>query len=271
MADLFSRSVLTEFAPPGFSIIVTGVFEHPDGKRLTKVVKVGVAGKGAAATVYFAKEVSTGRRFAVRVSDGGHNVKTHLDFAKFGIAPKLYYDALLFYKNTNTEMTIVVMEEISSTLAKIINGPKINVDRIGRALECILDKKYLLRILHGDFHTENIVVLKDGRTMGLIDFDFSMTEVDPIVNILDFIPLLAGLKTRANTNSIKLLNYMLKYYKDTFDISIKVMSLRGKRGGGYEYVDNGVSINSYVKIPKLGMRIKNAAIALPNFKEPLLD
>lgn len=270
MTDSFIKSITKEFAPAGFKIKQYKPFSTPAGGPVGPIKKGDLAGQGVVASVYFAREVATNRKFAVRVTPSGHNTEIHSTLARFGIAPELFYQVELQHPDGRV-LTVIIMDEISDTLENIINGPRMDVQRVGGALECILDKKYLLSILHGDFHGGNIVLLKDGNTLGLIDFDFSIMPVKPIVNVLDFIPLLTWLKLRANVNSIKLLNHLVKYYKDTFDMTIDKMKLVEKQGGGFEYADKNVIINSYFAIKSLARPISGIAKLFPNFKEPLID
>ena len=173
-------------------------------------------------------------------------IDIHRAVFKYAMSPKIYATGLVNKKS------FTIMDPIASDLFHYMSSD-FNVAHISHAFKCLLDKKYVLGMLHGDMHVENIVILSDGITLGFIDFDFSVLNIDPILTILDFIPLLGLLKTLVlNKPVVLLVAYLLQYYKDTFNISIKLEKINQILEGGFNYDGK---LNSYVKIAdKVGLK-----------------
>lgn len=262
------QSILREFYQ-GSDFVIKKFIVHSDPKdgAIESLERLGVAGAGAAATVYFAVDKS-GRRFAVRVVDTHeYNVEAHNLFARYTMAPHLFYQVLL--KNSKgAKSQVIIMDIIGQPLYKYIRGRVVDIDRLYTAMMCILDKKYLLNVLHGDFHLENIVFLKDGTTLGLIDFDFTLMKVSPIVNILDFIPIMSSLKILRKPAATELMLNLIDYYKDTFNISIDTKGLSSMKIGGYAYTKGNITINSYLAIRALSYPLKDIGKVFPEFTTP---
>lgn len=206
--------------------------------------------------------------------------------AKYEMAPEVDESmyALLnpaitrWFKKPPQSYYITFMDTIHSELPDFIQS--VPTTNLSRAFDCLLDKKYVSYLVHGDMHIENIVLLKDGRTLGFIDFDLSRiikSQEGREVGILDFIPLIESLKESKRPKSKRLIEHLLQYYHRTFNISIKPENLQRRKGGGYEYAvkDNrGVmKLNSYVAIiPAVEARgiIKNIKFIFPNLGLPVV-
>jgi hypothetical protein len=122
----------------------------------------------------------------------------------------------------------VIAEDFKTFLEK-----KPNERMTESALKCLLDKKYVLGMLHGDMHLENMAILEDGLTLGFIDFEFSELGLESIFTIPDFVPLLGSIKYFGKGTF--LIPYILKYYKDTFNMDINMSKVKAWSRGGYIY------------------------------------
>jgi hypothetical protein len=156
------------------------------------------------------------------------------------MAPDIYFAGSI----TQSNLYVSVEDPITADLRTFLKRPH-NQKMVETALKCLLDKKYVIGLLHGDMHLENIAVLKDGRTLGFIDFDFSAIEKNKALTVPDFVPLITSIKTFRVGASI--LPYILRYYKNTFNITINISKLKVRNGGGFIY-DN--KITSYPTLTK---------------------
>lgn len=221
------------------------VFKEPQGGEPAQFLNLGIIGKGASAEV-FAAEDDQYRKYAIRiVKNEYYKFEIHLLAQKYRMAPTLFYQFIVRLAD-NDYYTIIIMDMIQGTLEQYLKNPRANPKLVCSALECILDKKYLLKFLHGDFHIDNIVVLKDGETLGLIDFDFSVLNAPDVYVLLDFIPLIPNFITRDPKRS-SILRCLLKYYKKTYNMTINLSYFKFPKNNGvfYEFA-KGKSLNSYM-------------------------
>jgi hypothetical protein len=108
-------------------------------------------------------------------------------------------------------------------------------------------------------HCGNIAVLRDKKTLGFIDFDFVVENVNPIYNILDFIPLMGSLREIKGTERI--LRALHDYYLKAFNVDIDLARIKRRQAGGYEYD----VLNSYLAAIKAKPQVKRV---LPTIQVP---
>jgi len=250
-----------KFLVENLKLITPQTFPATAQMRLVKQL-----GRGSYATVYMVEENVSGQQYAVRVlktsSIARHTIATQLILANYSMSPRIYYIVTINVPEARGRMeeySVVFMDYIMGTLDSLIES---NVD-FSESMKCLMDKKYLLNFLHGDMHTENIAVLKDGKTLGFIDFDFSYFGVPQDLNFLDFIPLLGSLKPVKSPNARALENALIDYYKEKFNITIDIKLVKKKRTGGYDYAG---SLTSYVVMDR--SFIPQIKILFPDFRLP---
>ena len=211
------------------------------GERVRVVKQLGA---GVYAKVYLVKDEISGFEFAVRVSKKEDVSKTNVSaiLATYAMAPVIYYTG--DFKSKKEVVSVIVMDYIQDTLWNL--RKQLSEREMYTALECLLDKKYLLGFLHGDMHLGNIVLLKDGKTLGFIDFDFSYFKAPPKYNILDFIPLIGSMIKSRDTKLKKVAKQLIVYYKNRFNITIQESQFKDRpKVGGYYY--SSFYLNSYTR------------------------
>ncbi len=200
-------------------------------------------GQGAYATISLIRHIDTGREFAVRKSPPNNRQTVGVQplLSNYKMAPDIYYSGTI--KQGNNLYTISIMDVIIGTLD--FARKHFDIKKLIQAMECLLDKKYLLKFLHGDMHFENIVILKDGITLGFIDFDFSYINVPYKYTVLDFIPLIGSLIKSKIKYYMELATLIKSYYKEKFNITIMDSLFVEKDDiGGYFYSQS--NLNSYL-------------------------
>lgn len=236
------------------TLLFPAAFENqllePEGGPIMLPVEIrSVYGQGTYALVLQIID-ARGRIFALRVTtssaESSNNIAIQIALAKQDMAPHVYY-----ISNLDIGLDLSVMDPITTTLEDVLKTwPLSRLGAILEALQCLLDKKILMNLLHGDMHDGNIAVLKDGRTLGFIDYDYSIFIPDNgNILILDFIPLLASVATRVGGASDKLVKGLVEYYKDTYKITLDPKRVKPQEMGGYYYQGkDNIRINSYLKI-----------------------
>ncbi len=214
---------------------------HPT-KRISFPLSIaGMYGEGGHALIIKVRD-SQGEDLALRLfpinSANKEDAAIQSRLAQFALAPDLFYVG----QTSIPGISYSIMEPITATLSSILKEGGFDENGIMIALKCLLDKKFLLGFTHGDMHAENIVILKDGVTLGVIDFDWSFFISDPkfaFLNILDFIPLLGGICMQNRSLSARLRNY----YQATFRISIDCAKFVLSKKEGVQYM----GLFSYLK------------------------
>jgi hypothetical protein len=202
------------------------------------VTVVSLYGMGVNAVVLKIRD-KRGAIYAMKIGyvDSGI-VELQNTLASYEMAPRVYYVGTV-----SDKLKFLIMDKIQATLESYLAGP-FNPNKLYIAIKCLLDKKTLLGLLHGDMHTGNIAVLKDGSTLGYIDFDFSIQyPVMRTITVLDFIPFVGSFISARQTDRLKKLTQLvLAYYKDTFRIDIEPRFI--KKSNGYSYQ----GLDSYIKL-----------------------
>jgi len=157
----------------------------------------------------------------VRTPDNDQDYENIIDeveiqelFAKFKIAPQIVNPSeigstlLLLHDELNpnskkihsTEISMLKMESIYMDFTGAILKKKINMSNIDSTLldiiEIFMIKTFDVGYIHGDLHTGNIAVMKDGK-IKLIDFGWARKAIDPVEQFVDFISLIASLNALA--------------------------------------------------------------------------
>lgn len=211
----------------------------------------GVYGYGEYGLILRVKSNFDNETYAIKLAKASAYSLKEFDiqktFANYNMAPKLYlYDITEgTIKGFNVVFTRAVMDPITTTLFQYLRSGK-SRKKLFYPIECLMKKKYLLGLpnpyLHGDMHCNNIVILKDGRTLGLIDFAWT-TRKAPMLQILDCIPLITSCLNVPNTRDLCL--YMIEMYKRMFNIKLDIKNFTTLQGGGYAYNRDGYLLHSY--------------------------
>ncbi len=256
---------------PKSTIINSEVFSEPRGGPLTGLRLGKTLGQGAMGSVTEIVDVPTDRLFAIRETSFSIDrfILVQNKLSKFRIAPQIFYKAEV--ERRSRVQYIMIMDIISMPVETfLLNGG--SPSELATALKCLLDKKYLLGMLHGDMHLQNVVFLKDG-SLGFIDFDFSKFNIAPEINVLDFIPIFGSIKDISRSKKIKpkllslFTNQILDYYRDRFNMVIDMNLVQYKKGGGYEYGSSARGIlDSYSRSSSFST--KTFQKFFPNFRPP---
>lgn len=175
---------------------------------------IGCYGRGANGLVLQVESLSDGQIYALKVFNV-HGFSTAADalrechiqerFARYNMAPKVHVKDIhqTVFRGRDIRFGRVVMDRIACTLDEYIRDPQ-RVRQATQALLCLVRKKLLLDYphpyLHSDMHYKNIAVLKDNRTLGLIDFGLAARK-PALLQVLDAIPLVASLKALAESRA----------------------------------------------------------------------
>lgn len=203
------------------------------------------------------------------------DVSLQVLFAKYEMAPKIHVTYKVNYKKT--PLLFIVMDPITGSFRDSLRQGKKTVAEHCSALECLLVKKMILGYIHGDMHTENIAVLKDGKTLGFIDFGFTIKK--PMAyQILDAIPLVGDLAKSTKKPAVRdaMIIFCLKFYKLFFNIMLNTKNItpfeyHGREVGGFMYKVGPVHLYSYLRDfpPQRGIPVlKGLRRAFPNYKIP---
>jgi hypothetical protein len=239
------------------------IIQIPAGGKIQALDFIKPLGSGVYASVYLARD-QLGREFAVRIAqrtaEAPTNIYSQVFFSKYTMAPPVFA-----YIMTEAQI-IIIMDLIQGSLEDILETAP--PEEFEGAFRCLLDKKYLLKVLHGDCWIGNIVVLRDGKTLGFIDFDFTLFDVPAKINILDFIPIIGSLKAFYKQRARRLIDGLISYYKEKFDMSIDFSLIKGRpQKGGYGYYYNALDpLHSYVLSESSSLGAISAAF--PKFKRP---
>jgi hypothetical protein len=175
---------------------------------------IGFYGRGAYGLVLQIESLSDGQIYALKV----FNVRGfptpeaalrefHIQerFARYNMAPWVYMKDIhrAVFRGVDVQFGRVVMDRIACTLDEYIRDTR-RVRQATQALLCLVRKKLLLDYprpyLHSDMHYKNIVVLKDNKTLGFIDFGLAVHK-PALLQVLDAIPLVASLKALADSRA----------------------------------------------------------------------
>lgn len=246
-----AKIAISKFLPVTNSFdCIENVLEFKKNNIDAKVI--GLYGIGARATVLKLKTKS-GETLAIRVlKDYSEQIDKDLAINKYlshyEMAPVVHKVGLIRnLKSDKDNVYIILMDPVTDLNSFLKSKP--SIPSLLEAFDCLLGKKYLLKFLHGDMHTENIVILKDGVTLGFIDFDFSLFKVTNEYNVLDFVPLIASIKgMEYGSQKTELLKGICDYYKKTFSLEIDIANIHNLKHGGYEYTVGRRNFNSYIRI-----------------------
>jgi tRNA A-37 threonylcarbamoyl transferase component Bud32 len=129
--------------------------------------------------------------------------RIQVEFARYNMAPQIRFMDVHTVSVAGREVRLgrVIMDPIYCTFLQYLTREKdSHVKKIIAALKCLLTKKYLLEYpfpyLHSDMHFNNIVILKDKKTLGFIDFGLTVPK-PAALQVLDVIPLVMSLKRAA--------------------------------------------------------------------------
>ena len=272
MSQSLAESIAKNFLGGRLKNVVSSrTLTTPAGGPIEMLSKTGKAGKGVTAEVFFARD-NRRRKFAVRiVKRFDYKIDIHLEAQKYKMAPEAFYYLSLTVEKGKDVYNILIMDLIQDTLRNYLSKtpPSSSPKMLCAALECILDKKYLLRFLHGDFHDDNIVILKDGKTLGLIDFDFSILGAPEPYVLMDFIPLINSFATCENKNlGSALVACIENYYLDTFNITIDSRRIKQGKEGGSFYDAGDIILNSYIIQKRYDFPVSAIYKVFPSLKMP---
>lgn len=207
---------------------------------------LGVYGRGVEGIVFKIEHIDGGF-FALKLKYANEEGRAlsefyiQQEFAKYNMAPKLYdfsYQTVSFRGQMLT-FAKAIMDPINSTLNQYLRIEKKSVKKIIPAIECLLKKKYLLMhphpFLHCDMQFDNIVILKDGRSIGMIDFSYS-ARMPAILQILDGIPLIGSLISDNLPSCRQLATSIMKFYESMFEIQLDITRFIPLLHGGYCYM-----------------------------------
>lgn len=239
-------------------------------KKDHKIVRV--LGKGSGGIVFDVKSLKTKKHFALKaigISKGvdfamsEFNFQNHL--AEYKLAPKVYKTQLIqsIFKGYTIKFVLGIMDIIYCTVNDYIEYGG-NPKNLIPAFECLLKKKAILEfetsknkkdtLMHGDMHTGNIIILGDKKTLGFLDFGYSILK--PIIfQILDAIPLITSIKYDSrNYDNEGFAKSIINIYKDLFNINMDYKNFKPHPTGGYMYVTSQNNfLHSYNWEENIGM------------------
>lgn len=209
------------------------------------------------------------------------------EFAAHHMAPAVHLvdTKVTTFRNQPVRFVRALMDPIQSTLYDALTSVGM-ARRLVRALRCLIHKKYILRyptpFMHADMHLRNIALLKDGKTLGFIDFGLSVPR-PAYTQFLDGIPLLAHMKYASRERHPtpeaveELFQHTLKIYNELFHVELEAERLRRYPEGGFHYAARGVVLHSYAwseDLTRNRTRLPSEALVryvFPFFELPAVD
>lgn len=266
---------------------------------LNKYRIVGVYGKGTHGLIFKVCSNDAHKSiFACKVVQFRHSERDTLaefriqqQFAKYHMAPRIY-----LYDIVTTELEVededadetdgvktfkfgrALMNYITSTLKQFIVDHYPDVKQIIPALKDLIEKKFILKyplpFLHSDMHLDNIVILKDKKTLGFIDFGLSIQRHYGL-QLLDCIPLVTSLKFYFQKRGLTLdfCQAILDLYNSLFNVNLNLHLFQKHPGGGYAYNANGTLLHSYnwkpteIRNPTI-VDVRQLKTCFPTFQAP---
>ena len=218
---------------------------------------LGTYGKGEFGLVLKIQNITNPEQiFALRLSKFVKDVERSLyeyriqkKFATYQMAPDVFqFDVLEFmWRNQPFSVVRAMMEPIQITLSQYITNNK-NIKQLYSPFECLLKKKFLLNYpnpyLHGDMHIDNIVILKDGKTLGFIDFGWTIKAPFEL-QILDCIPVITSLKIIFPQTRNTLIKHLISFYDSFFNVKLNYDYFTNHPLGGYTYKFKKFYLHSY--------------------------
>lgn len=274
---------------------------------LNKYKIIGVYGKGSHGLIFKVRSNDIYENiFACKVIQFRHSDQNTLSefmiqqqFAKYHMAPRIYsYDIVTTELEVDVEEDVqnanktqsqqlvfrtfkfgrALMNYISATLKEFITEHYPDVKQIVPALKDLIEKKFILKyplpFLHSDMHLDNIVLLKDKRTLGFIDFGLSVQRHYGL-QLLDCIPLITSLKFYFQKRGLpmNICIAILDLYNKLFNVNLNLHLFQKHPGGGYAYNANGILLHSYnwkpteVRNPTI-VDIRQLKTCFPTFQAP---
>jgi len=179
--------------------------------------------------------------------------KNNLKNKKNIVIPHVY----TYYTETFNE--IIIMEFLDGPVAK--NVP---LDKLKNCLEHLqsffFDSLYRYKLLHGDFHLGNIIVMNDGDKIGVIDFGIVYFLTDELSNSL-FDVMFLSLKSTNIKNFYSILKIIIRLIcSDERQHEIIFETLRKDKEFEYLIRSNDFSANTIVKVINKIMSLENIEV-----------
>lgn len=180
-----------------------------------------ILGTGLYSIVYKIVETGTMLEYACKISPSKQEFEVQRLFEEFEMAPEIREIVEL---SQYRGVYVCIMDIVTGTLRQFMDTHDVKEEFIFDALVCLIKKKYLFKyplpFFHGDLHIDNIVILKNGKTLGLIDFAFAQ-QAPPVYQIMDALALVGSLikyriKTQRYTN---LSSMVLELYNKMFGLA----------------------------------------------------
>lgn len=233
---------------------------------------VGWYGKGENGVILQVESLENNAIYALKVIDTRRFPNDQIamqefviqkEFARYNMAPQIYFMDVYRtrVKDRAVQFARVLMDPIHCTLLQLIREQTpADQKKTIKAFLCLVRKKYLLEyprpFLHSDMHFNNIVLLKDKKTLGFIDF--GLTRPKPaLLQILDCIPLVTSLKMVSATYSgprrdacLNFARDVIRLYNKFFRVQLNWDAFQTQESGAYHYVaDDGMTLHSYDWVP----------------------
>lgn len=160
---------------------------------------------------------------------------------------------------TETFNEIIIMEFLNGPVAK--NVP---LDKMKNCVEHLqsffFDSLYRYKLLHGDFHLGNIIVMNDGDKIGVIDFGIVYFLTDELSNAL-FDVMFLSLKSHQIKNFYSILKIIIRLIcSDERQHEIIFETLRNDKEFEYLVRCNDFSANTIVKAINKIMSLENIEV-----------
>jgi len=225
----------------------------PDGKYTIQ----SVLGKGQYGVVYKVTD-SQGQEYACKIGKNRTEFETQLLYNQVNLSPTVYeiIDIVQY-----PGVCLCIMDIVQGSLKDMMDKQLVSEGALYNALKCLIKKKYLFGypdpFIHGDFHVDNIVLLKD-NSLGIIDFAFARTA-PPVYQLLDVFSLVGSINEYVNrrksvqysslsVNMLKFFNYLFSLTKTPSSLQKKYFMRKNKIF--FVYYKDGVEVSFDYQVRK---------------------
>ena len=258
--EYFAQAILGSRQPVTYNEVNDLIFPN----RQYRII--GWYGKGQNGLIFQVEALQDGAVYALKVfnaqafpSEEAALREFHIQkkFAQYNMAPQVHLMGVhaTEFRGRPVQMVRVLMDPIHCTFLQYVRDTT-SQKKAMAALLCLMRKKYLLEypypFLHSDMHYNNVVVLKDRKTLGFIDFGLTVQK-PALLQVLDAIPLVMSLKRAADFYPGELKRTIeecardiVQLYNRFFTVDYVWEGFELHPSGTYQYrAPNGMILHSY--------------------------